>query len=108
MSDMTPGAGPPEPTEKFSTIPFSYRARLELDERVPTGENPNRARVFGDPAYQEHKTQSHHMNLTGRVHPIEYSVQEATALFAAKIQPLLDLGWRLRAVTVKAYDEKDV
>jgi hypothetical protein len=93
--------------QQHSSIPFHYRARLRWDERVPTKPESDRPRQFGDPDYQATAIQGHIVTLIGGLHPKEYSIQEATELLTEKIQPLLDMGWRLLAVQVKAYSESD-
>lgn len=87
----------PVVTEKPSTVGFSYRARLQLWDRV---NDPDGDRDKG-------KTVYHHMHLLGRVHPEPYNHATAVALTQQKIQPLLDLGWRIESLIVNAYDTKD-
>lgn len=83
-----------EVSENHSTVGFSYKARLELNEKVPTtsGKSGNARQV-------------HLMNVAGRVHPEPYNHDAAVILARRKLQPLVELGWNIDAFSVTAYGE---
>lgn len=90
--------------EHHSSVPFRYRAALELTELIPAEE------YVGFSLKEKRATKkavTHRLRIAGRLHPAEYVHEQAVALANQKLQPFRDLGWRVLSLIVTASDEKD-
>jgi hypothetical protein len=91
-----------EVRENISTVGYSYAAELERDEKV----DKLKYELVGDertlvPAGNARQT--HRMAVSGKVHPEPYNHPSAVVLAQRKLQPLVDLGWRIETLRVEAY-----
>lgn len=72
--------------EKFSTVPFHYRALLALDEVFEPG-----------------KRSTHSMHIAGSVHPEPYTHEAAVELVQQKLSPFTSDGWQIASLVVNKY-----
>lgn len=73
--------------EKHSTVPFAFRARLEIQRRI------------------DQKLVTTGSKVTGSVHPETYTVKAATELVFDQIAETMP-GWRIMVLQVRMYDEE--
>ena len=96
-----------EVEEKYSSVPFRFRATLTLARRLPSGENPDRKRAFGDPAYREYVYVNEKIAVAGSCHPDPNTHDMATLVAYARLSHLTDAGWAIGSLVVSGYSDKD-
>lgn len=84
-----------------TTVPFKYRARLRLYERIPAKDYNT------TPPKLTTKTVEHGMGLAGTLHPTSGKYDDALALAEAKLRPLRDGGWLVESLIVTSYGASD-
>jgi hypothetical protein len=78
--------------EQHSSVPWSYRARLERTVLVPA--------VSG-----ETKPSTEKMTVTGQVHPHPYNVGPAHGVVMGRLAGILGDGWRIVDLRISAWGE---
>lgn len=86
--------------EEYTTVPYTFRVRMELERRVPAASGPKP----GPAVAVKMATVSD--ELRGTLHPKEYTLQAANAELDEFLKPYRALGWREMAREVRGYDQK--
>lgn len=82
--------------EHYSTVPWTYVARLERTVHVPTGSDREQTKAVNET-----------MTVAGKVHPQPYGIEGATAATMGRLAGVVADGWHVVSTRIFAYGERD-